>query len=407
MAISKKMRVAAFTVSTALVIGTTVVSSGGASAATTNFCKATDLKSAGGLDALVAAAKKEGALNLITTPRDWAGYGDMFDIYEKAFGVKISVDNPDGSSQYEIDTMKTAPKSKQPDSIDIGPLVVGQLVAPGAKPLSSPYKVATWNDIPANSKDANGYWYGNYSGKLAIVYNADLSVAPTKASDFTNPAFKGVVGISGDPTSSNQAFMSVVAASIGNGGSKNLSDVSPGLALFKAAKAANGALVKVNGSNLLSGAAKVGFNWDFNSIGFNENAAKAGITLKWTYPSDYVLQAPPYINAINAKAPHCANARLWQEYVYSQNEGKTASEITAADLKLSGSKLFAKIRGGQNIFQRNSATPVTSAAMTKKNILPKSQVNIPMPSTAKVISSMTVSDILAAREQIIGAWASL
>ncbi|NCZ78631.1 MAG: hypothetical protein EBY02_05990, partial [Burkholderiaceae bacterium] len=32
-----------------------------------DFCKVTDLKSAGGMDALVAAAKKEGKLNLITT----------------------------------------------------------------------------------------------------------------------------------------------------------------------------------------------------------------------------------------------------------------------------------------------------------------------------------------------------
>ena len=372
-----------------------------------DYCKVTDLKSAGGMDALVKAAKKEGALNLITTPRDWAGYGDMFDIYEKAFGVKISVDNPDGSSQYEIDTMKTAPKSKQPDSIDIGPLVVAQLMPPGAKPLSAPYKVSTWKDIPAAAKDPNGYWYGNYAGKLAIVYTSDLKPAPTKAADFANPAYKGVVGITGDPTSSNQAFMSVVAASLGNGGSKNLSDVSPGLMLLKNVKQVNGALVKVNATNLVSGAVKVGFAWDFNSIGWTAGAAKAGIDLKWTYPSDLVLQAPPYINAINAKAPHCANARLWQEYVYSQNEGKTASELTDADLKLSGSKLFAKIRGGQNIFQRNAAAPVTADAMSAKGILPASQVNIPMPSTAQVIKTMTVADILSAREQIIGSWASL
>ncbi len=303
--------------------------------------------------------------------------------------------------------MKTAPKSKQPDSIDIGPLVVAQLMPPGAKPLSAPYKVSTWKDIPAAAKDPNGYWYGNYAGKLAIVYTSDLKPAPTKAADFANPAYKGVVGITGDPTSSNQAFMSVVAASLGNGGSKNLSDVSPGLMLFKNVKQVNGALVKVNATNLVSGAVKVGFAWDFNSIGWTAGAAKAGIDLKWTYPSDFVLQAPPYINAINAKAPHCANARLWQEYVYSQNEGKTASELTDADLKLSGSKLFAKIRGGQNIFQRNAAAPVTADAMSAKGILPASQVNIPMPSTAQVIKTMTVADILSAREQIIGSWASL
>ena len=402
----KKMKVSAIAIAGALTI-VSISTSAQIAEAKVDFCKVTNLKAAGGMDALVAAAKKEGNLNLITTPRDWAGYGDMFDIYEKAFGVKINVDNPDGSSQYEIDTMKTAPKSKQPDSIDIGPLVVTQLMPPGALPLSAPYKVTGWNDIPAAAKDPNGYWYGNYAGRLAMVYTSDLSPAPTKAADLKNPAYKGVVGITGDPTSSNQAFMSVVAASLGNGGNTNLSDVSPGLKLFKEIKAVNGALVKVNGANLVSGAAKVGFAWDFNSIGWTAAAAQAGITLKWTYPSDFILQAPPYINAINAKAPNCANARLWQEYVYSQNEGKVASELTDADLKLPGSKLFAKLRGGQNIFQRNAARPVMADAMIKKAIFPTSQVAITLPSTAKVITTMTVSDILSAREQIIGSWASL
>jgi putative spermidine/putrescine transport system substrate-binding protein len=371
-----------------------------------NICKAKNVKEAGGLDALVAAAKKEGKLALITTPRDWANYGAIHDAYEKAFGVKITVDNPDGSSQYEIDTMKTAPKSKQPDSIDIGPLVVAQLTPPGGTPLSSPYQVINWVDIPKAAKDSTGLWYGNYGGKLAIVYNTTLSVVPTKASDFTNPAFKGVVGITGDPTSSNQAFMSLLAASIGNGGSKNLADVTKGLELFKAVKA-QAPLVKVNGTNLVTGTAKLGFMWDFNALGVVPAAKAAGLDLKFVYPTDYVLQAPPYINAINAKSPNCANARLWQEFVYSQNKGKTAAELTAADLKLSGSKLFAIMQGGQNYFQQSGADPIMSAAMTKKKLLVPSLLDFKVPSTAKVVGPATISDVLAAREQVISSWASL
>ena len=371
-----------------------------------NICKAKNVAEAGGLDALVTAAKKEGKLALITTPRDWANYGAIHDAYEKAFGVKVTVDNPDGSSQYEIDTMKTAPKSKQPDSIDIGPLVVAQLTPPGGTPLSSPYKVINWNDIPKAAKDPNGLWYGNYGGKLAIVYNTTLSSVPTKASDFTKPEYKGVVGITGDPTSSNQAFMSLLAASIGNGGSKNLSDVTKGLELFKAVKA-QAPLVKVNGTNLATGTAKLGFMWDFNALGIIPAAKAAGLDLKFVYPSDFVLQAPPYINAINAKSPNCANARLWQEFVYSQNKGKIAAEITAADLKLSGSKLFAKLQGGQNYFQQSGADPIMSAAMAKKKLLLPSLLDFQVPATAKVIGPATISDVLAAREQVISSWASL
>ena len=371
-----------------------------------NICKAKNVTEAGGLDALVKAAKKEGKLALITTPRDWANYGAIHDAYEKAFGVKVTVDNPDGSSQYEIDTMKTAPKSKQPDSIDIGPLVVAQLTPPGGTPLSSPYKVINWNDIPKAAKDPNGLWYGNYGGKLAIVYNTTLATVPTKASDFTKPEYKGIVGITGDPTSSNQAFMSLLAASIGNGGSKNLSDVTKGLELFKAVKT-QAPLVKVNGTNLATGVAKLGFMWDFNALGIVPAAKAAGLDLKFVYPSDFVLQAPPYINAVNAKSPNCANARLWQEFVYSQNKGKTAAELTAADLKLSGSKLFAKMQGGQNYFQQSGADPIMSAAMAKKKLLLPSLLDFKVPSTAKVVGPATISDVLAAREQVIASWASL
>jgi putative spermidine/putrescine transport system substrate-binding protein len=374
--------------------------------AAVNTCQAKNVKEAGGLDNLIKLAKKEGKLALITTPRNWANYGAIHDAYEKAFGVKVTVDNPDGSSQYEIDTMKTAPKSKQPDSIDIGPLVVAQLTPPGSKPLSSPYQVINWKDIPNAAKDPSGLWYGNYGGKLAIVYNATLSPTPTKASDFTNPAYKGFVGITGNPTSSNQAFMSVLAASIGNGGSKNLSDVTKGLELYKAVKA-QAPLVSVNGTNLASGTAKLGFMWDFNALGIIPAAKAAGLDLKFAYPTDFVLQAPPYINAINVKSPNCANARLWQEFVYSQNQGKTAAQLTAADLKLPGSKLFALMQGGQNYFQQSGADPIMSIAMAKKKVLVPSLLDFKVPASAKIIGPATIADVLTAREQIISQWASL
>ena len=391
---------------TAVALSAGMIAMTTSASAAVNICKAKNVKEAGGLDNLIKLAKKEGKLALITTPRDWANYGNAFDAYEKAFGVKITVDNPDGSSQYEIDTMKTAPKSKQPDSIDIGPLVVAQLTPPGGTPLSSPYQVINWNDIPKAAKDPNGLWYGNYGGKLAIVYNTSLPSVPTKATDFTKAEYKGFVGITGDPTSSNQAFMSVLAASLGNGGQKDLSNVTKGLELYKAVKA-QAPLVKVNGTNLATGTAKLGFMWDFNALGIIPAAKAAGLDLKFAYPTDYVLQAPPYINAINAKSPNCANARLWQEFVYSQNKGKTAKELTAADLKLPGSKLFALMQGGQNYFQQSGADPIMSAAMEKKNLLVPSLLDFKVPSTAKVVGPPTISDVLAAREQIISSWASL
>jgi hypothetical protein len=200
--------------------------------------------------------------------------------------------------------------------------------------------------------------------------------------------------------------MSLLAASIGNGGDKNLADVSKGLALWKEVKTA-APIVKVNGTNLVTGTAKVGFMWDFYALATVPAAKAAGVDLKFAYPTDYVLQAPPYINAINAKSPNCANARLWQEFVYSQNKGKKAADLTAADLKLPGSKLFALLQGGQNHFQESGADPIMSKAMATKKVLVPSLLDFKVSPTAKVISTTTISDVLAAREQVIASWASL
>ncbi|HEY7175385.1 MAG TPA: ABC transporter substrate-binding protein, partial [Micromonosporaceae bacterium] len=61
----------------------------------------------GGMDALVAAAKAEGTLNLIAVPRTWAGYGAIIDAFTAKYGIKINSENPDGSSGDEINAVKS------------------------------------------------------------------------------------------------------------------------------------------------------------------------------------------------------------------------------------------------------------------------------------------------------------
>jgi putative spermidine/putrescine transport system substrate-binding protein len=63
--------------------------------------------SAAGMADLIAAAKAEGALNVITLPRDWANYGLLMDNFEKMYGVKIDDANPDGSSAEELQAIRS------------------------------------------------------------------------------------------------------------------------------------------------------------------------------------------------------------------------------------------------------------------------------------------------------------
>jgi len=354
--------------------------------AAVNFCNVQNLQQAGGLDALVKAAKAEKELNIITVPRDWANYGEAIDLFTKAFGIKINDDNPEGSSAYEIQTIKTAPASKQPDVVDIGVSVLPDALGIGRKALFAPYKVATWNDIPAEWKDSTGLWYGDYYGVLAISYDASLPKAPTSIKALlTDPAFKGAFALSGDPTSSQQALMGLFAVAAANGGSAT--NILPGIEAIKAAKA-NGNFVSVigNSANYAAGAYKATITWDFNGPGAIASSTAAGKPLKFVMPSDVALQGTPYLQAINTKAPHCAAARLWEEFLYSQNNGKLTKDLTSADLKLSGSKLMKVIMGGQNIWVSGAAHPITEAAMIKKKTIVAAPEGFAIPKTAKRIA---------------------
>lgn len=351
--------------------------------AAVNYCKVTDLKTAGGMDALVAAAKKEGKLNVITLPRDWANYGEAMDLFSKAFGIKITDDNPDGSSAYEIQTIKTAPAAKQPDVVDIGVSALNGVIGAGQAKLFANYKVANFAAIPSKWKSETGNWYGDYNGIIGIAYDASVSPAPTKIADLTNPAYKGMVALTGDPTAGQEPFMAVYAASIANGGS--VSNIKPGLDFFKKLKdSGNFIATKATPENYVAGAYKISLTWNFNAPGMIAGAKAAGKNLKFVIPSDAVLAGTPYIQAINAKAPHCAAARLWEEFLYSENKGKTSTQLTAADLKLSGSKIFNLIRGGQNIFVSGGATPILQADMLKKKTLISGPAGFNVPSGAKV-----------------------
>jgi len=370
-----------------------------ASNAAIDFSKCTDLKSCGGMDALVKAAQKEGKLNVITLPRDWANYGEAMDLFSKAFGIKITDDNPDGSSAYEIQTVRTAPASKVPDAVDVG-ITYG---ADNAN-LFSPYKVQNWKDITPTYKDANGRWYGDYAGVIALSYDTSVSKAPTSFNDLKDPAFKNQVAIGGDPSGAQEALMSVFAANLANGGTT--ANVQNGIDYFKSLKdSGNFVTVLANGQNLLAGAYKVSFSWSFNGPGAVATAAKAGKTIKYVIPSDAVIKGTPYIMAIPFNAPHPAAARLWTEFLYSENKGKSSTTVGSTK-GMTGSKIFAEINGGQNIWIAGGALPIEYDAMVAKGTNAAAPAGYEIPKGAKIVTP-SPADQDAAKALLKAQWPAI
>jgi putative spermidine/putrescine transport system substrate-binding protein len=296
---------------------TSAKSSGTTSSAPVSWSTAQSATAGGGMDALVAAAKAEGTLNLIAVPRTWAGYGAIIDAFTAKYGIKINSENPDGSSGDEINAVKsTKGQSSAPDVVDIG----NSYALSGAQEGDfAPYKVATWSAIPDAQKDAGGLWFSDYGGYIAIGCNAAKvgGTCPKTIKDLDNPAYKGDVALNGDPTSANAAFEAVWAAALANGGSAT--NIQPGIDFFKKLNSERiFNKTKVTPATVQSGETPIVLDWDYLNLGNAATLQKAGITWTTAVPSDGLVSAY-YAQAVSINAAHPAAARLWEEFLYSQD----------------------------------------------------------------------------------------
>jgi putative spermidine/putrescine transport system substrate-binding protein len=298
----------------------------------TGAATATSAADLGGLDALVTAAKKEGQLNVIALPPDWANYGEIIKAFGDKYGIKVNSAQPDGSSQDEINAAdQLKGQDSAPDVFDLGGAVATANVAKFA-----PYKVSTFADVPDALKDAGGAWVNDYGGYMSIGYDSSKVPAPTSVADLLKPEYKGKVALNGDPTQAGAAFSGVVMASLGSGGSAD--DIAPGVDFFAQLKKAGNFLpVDPTSATVESGQTPVVFDWDYLNVA---QGAKLTGKVQWKtiVPANAVVGSY-YVQAISKDAPHPAAARLWEEFLYSD--------------------------AGQNLWLKGGARPVRAEAMEK------------------------------------------
>jgi putative spermidine/putrescine transport system substrate-binding protein len=284
---------------------------------------------------LIDDAKKEGTLNVIALPPDWANYGTIIKTFEKKYGITVHSDQPDGASQDEIDAANQLKGTdKAPDVFDLG-----QSVALANVNMFAPYKVDTWADIPDGFKDPQGRWVNDYGGYMSIGYDSSKVPDVTSLNDLLAPAFKGKVALNGDPTTAGAAFSGVMMAAVANGGSAD--NIAPGVDFFKRLKDAGNFLpVDPTSTTIESGQTPVVIDWDYL------NAAETAKLPSWkVVVPDGAVIGGYYFQAINKDAPHPAAARLWEEFLYSTQ--------------------------GQNLWLQGGARPIEADAMVKAGTIDK------------------------------------
>ena len=186
------------------------------------------------MDALVAAAKKEGTLNVIALPPDWANYGAIINGFTAKYGIKVNSANPNGSSQDEVNAVNQQKGTdRAPDVLDIGMAVALANTAP----VRARTRWRPGRDIPTSQKEPTRPVVPGlrrlHVHRVRLRQGAGRSPRCTTCSD---PTFKGKVALNGDPTQANAALNGVMMASLANGGS--LDDISKGVDFFHQLKQA-------------------------------------------------------------------------------------------------------------------------------------------------------------------------
>lgn len=272
----------------------------------------------GPLAELIKAAQAEGELNTIALPRDWCNYGEMIDTFKAKYGLNVNEINPDAGSAEELEAVRANKDNKgpqAPDVLDVGPAYGVEAKETG---LSTPYKVATWDSIPDDLKDADGHYYGDYYGVMSLQVNADVVTnVPQSYADLLKPEYKGQVAL-GDPLIGNQQVQAIYAASIAMGGS--VDDASKGIEFFNQLNDAGNFIPTTwTAATFAKGETPIVFRWDYLALTQRDTNADNPKT-EVVIPSD-VTFGGFYVQAISAYAPHPNAAKLWMEFIYS-DEGQ-------------------------------------------------------------------------------------
>ena len=208
-------------------------------------------------------------------------------------------------------------------------------------------------NIPEAAKDAQGYWYGGYYGVLGFEVNADLvKTIPRDWADLLDPEYRNSISLAGS-ISSNQAVQSVFAAGLSSAKGDIEMAADEGLKFF-ANLNANGNFVPVVGdsSRLTEGVTPIVIRWHYLGLG-DRDRLEGTTKIEVVTPRTGVV-AGVYVQAISAFARHPNAARLWMEYLFS-DEAQLAwlaghcHPIRIADLRRRGTIPLEKFDGAQPV----------------------------------------------------------
>ena len=266
------------------------------------------------LDDLIERARKEGAVNSVGMPDDWANWATTWKDVTAKYGLK-HVDT-DMSSAEELAKFAAERANASADIGDVGFDFCRVAVERG---LAAAYKPSTFAQIPDWARDPDGQWMLAYTGTISFVVAKDVPNPPKSWADLLNGTYKVAAGDVGKASQSNAA---VLACAIAMGGDE--SRVDPAMDLFaKLAKQKRLLTIAALPANMARGEIQVGLMWDFNALNYRDKVG--GDRFSVVIPSDGSVTSG-YSTIINKFAKNPNAAMLVREYIFSD-----AGQLNLAD----------------------------------------------------------------------------
>ena len=330
------------------------------------------------LDELVKAVEAEGKnLTTIALPHDWANYGEIIQTFKTKYGIAVNELNPDAGSSDELEAIRANKDSKGPQAPDIIDIGVGHTVTALKDGLLAKYKVSTWDTIPM--KDPDGYWWAEYYGVLTFEVIKDPNIpVPQDWPDLLKPEYKGKVAMAGDVLKSNESVMTVFASGLSRTNGDIKAAPQAGLEFWKEMYASGNFIpVIADQGRIAAGETPVTVEWDYLSLA-NRDALQGNPDLEILVPKTGVV-AGPYAGGISAYAPHPYAARLWWEFVMSDE--------------------------GQNLYLKGYAHPIRFTDMVKRGVVPQEMLaKLPPAEAYEKAVFLTVEELQEVNTYITTNW---
>ena len=242
-------------------------------------------------------------------PPEWADWGSQLKAIQTTLGITLPSDNK--NSGQAIATLIAEKANPVADVTYLGGIAADPAKDAG---VLAAYKPKGWEKIPADLKDADGYWFTIHSGTLGLFVNKTAlagKAVPKGWADLLKPEYKGIVGYL-DPTSAAVGQLGIMAVNLALGGSYE--NLDPAIAFFKQLSKNQPIVPKQTSyARVLSGEIPILFDYDFNAYR-GQYTDKAPVAFVIPEEGSLVF---PYVMALVKGGPNPESAKKVLDFVLS------------------------------------------------------------------------------------------